>query len=105
MIVGQDLSILIDHETGAGALGGKHAHEEILLINDAGDVDGGKARRLVDINVVLLVGREAGGVRGFGFGPEASGVFHRLRHGPKQARQLQALRAPFAFRGDIPEAE
>ena len=56
--------------------------EEIALIDDAGDVDGGETVRLVDIDVVLLVGEEAGAARGDRIRPE---VRARWRAGPEVA--------------------
>ena len=78
MVVGEDVSLFVDEEAGAGTLRGLGSEEEIIGDDGGGDVDHRGRDALVDVHVVLLIGVERRSGLGLG---ELHGVARDPRGG------------------------
>ena len=67
--VGQDETVIVDQETRAKALRGDRLIEKIAADRGAGDINGGELRKLVNVDIVLLVRVQSGTVDGRRIGP------------------------------------
>ena len=70
VIVGENLTVVIDQKAGADAARRHGAVEPVVLIGSGGDVHRGGIGRLIDVDAIHLVGAEAGGAGDFGSVPD-----------------------------------
>jgi len=105
--IGEDLAIGVDQETRSQFLLGNQVEENGSLVDGAGDVDHAVLGGLIDVDVVLLIGAQAGGASGGGAAPQGrvgngaaqgrvgpGGVVHKSAHqqdGQKQSSKSHGL--------------
>ena len=95
VIIGEDVSLLVEDEAGALVLLGDDLEEEVDGLRRRGDVDDRRQRLFVDGDVVHLLGVVLG--RGVGFGQcEARSERVAVEHALAQRSEVE--------RGEIPEA-
>ena len=103
VVVGQDLAFAADQKPGALIFGRVNLQENGAPINRARDVDRGQVCRLVDVDIVQLIGAQSGAASHIGPGPIATGLRNRLDNPALAPIGLRCNKEEAAYqeRGDV----